>query len=278
MSLTLSPLSPALGAEVAGVNLARPIDGRTARALRDAFREHHLLLLRGQEIDGDAQIRFATLFGPVSHRGAFMKGRDFTHVSNVHEAGILGSGVLRFHSDHTFFRHPLRAVCLYAIEIPPSGGDTLFANAAAAYANLPDRLRRRIAGRQSLQLFDYGGDYNRRVLERDAAPDAPRCWHPLTLEDGTGRTVLFMHALTTAAVDGLSDAETGALIEELVTYIADPAVGYRHAWRPGDLIVWNNITLQHARTDFDARARRTLRRVPIAVSETEARDETATAA
>lgn len=278
MSLTLSPLSPALGVEVAGVNLAPPIDGETAAALRGAFREHHLLLLRGQEIDGDAQIRFATLFGPVSHRGAFMKGRDFTHVSNVREDGILGSGVLRFHSDHTFFRHPLRAICLYAIEIPPSGGDTLFANAAAAYANLPDRLRRRIACRRSLQLFDYGGDYNRRVLERDAAPDAPRCWHPLTLEDGAGRTVLFMHALTTAAVDGLSDAETGALIEELVAYIADPAVGYRHVWRPGDVIVWNNITLQHARTDFGARVRRTLRRVPIAVSEAEARDETATAA
>ena len=87
-----------------------------------------------------------------------------------------------------------------------------------------------------------------------------------------------MHAHTTAAVDGLDNADTGALIEELVTYIADPAVGYCHAWRPGDVIVWNNITLQHARTDFDARARRTLRRVPIAVSESEARDETATSA
>ena len=71
------------------------------------------------------------LFGPVSRRGTYMKNRDFSHVSNVRKGGILGTGVLRFHSDLTFFRHPLRAICLCAIEMPPSGGDTLFGNAAA---------------------------------------------------------------------------------------------------------------------------------------------------
>ena len=268
-------LSPALGVEIDGVDLARPLDADTVRTLRDAFREHHLLLLRDQALDEISQVRFATLFGPVSHRGAYMKGRRFAHVSNVREDGILGRGVIHFHSDHTFFRHPLKAICLCAVEVPSSGGETLFSNAAAAWTGLPDELRRRIAGRRSLQLFDYGGDYNRRVLERDAAPDAPRCWHPLTLRDDAGRTVLFAHAHTTAAIEGLSEAETDDLIDELTGYIADPRIGYRHAWRPGDVIVWNNITLQHARTDFDPGERRTLRRVPIAVSEAEAEDATA---
>ncbi len=273
--LTIRPLTPHLGAEVAGIDLGLPIDDGAATMLREAFGCHHLLLLRGQEIDEAAQIRFATLFGPVSHRGAYMKRRDYAHVSNTLEDGILGNGVLHFHSDHTFFRHPLKAICLFAIEIPASGGDTLFSNAAAAWTGLPVHLKERITGLRSLQLFDYHGDYNRRVLERDASPDAPRCRHPLMLQDDAGRTVLFVHAHTTAAIDGLSDAETDDLINELTGYIADPAIGYRHVWRRGDVIVWNNITLQHARTDFDPGQHRTLRRVPIAVSEAEAEDTTA---
>jgi taurine dioxygenase len=271
-------LSPALGVEVSGIDLARPLEPHDASLLRLAFAEHHLLLLRDQEIDEAQQLAFATLFGPVSHRGAYMKQRDFTHVSNVREDGILGGGVLHFHSDHTFFRHPLRAICLYAIEVPDEGGDTLFSNVAMAYDLLPDAMKAKLENRRSLQLFDYTGDYNRRTLAEDAPADAPRCWHPLTREDDAGRTVLFMHAHTTAAIEGMAHDEVDTLIEGLVDVIADPAIGYRHRWRPGDVIIWNNITLQHARTDFDPGQARTLRRVPIAVSEAEARDETATAA
>ena len=106
-------LSPALGVEISGVDLSQPLDAHTSALLRLAFTEHHLLLLRDQKLDDAAQIGFATLFGPISHRGAFMKQRDFTHVSNVREDGILGGGVLHFHSDHTFFRHPLKAICLW---------------------------------------------------------------------------------------------------------------------------------------------------------------------
>ncbi|MBN35146.1 MAG: hypothetical protein CMM46_10300 [Rhodospirillaceae bacterium] len=278
MALAMTPLSPSLGVEIIGLDLDTAWEDDVAEDLRAAFDKHHLLFLRGQEIDEAAQIRFATLFGPISHRGAYMKARDFTHVSNVREDGILGGGILHFHSDHTFFRHPLRAICLYAIEVPEKGGDTLFSNVALAYERLPEAMKMRLDGRQSLQLFDYSGDYNRRTLAEDAPADAPCCWHPLTKTDQDGRTVLFMHAHTTAAIEGMDHDETDSLIEKLVDVIADPAIGYRHQWRHGDVLVWNNITLQHARTDFDPSARRTLRRIPIAVSEAEARDETATPA
>ena len=276
--MQLTPLSPALGVEITGLDLSLAFDEATAAALRDAWRDHRLLLLRGQALDQAAQVRFATLFGPVSHRGAYMKEADASHVSNARPDGILGSGVLHFHSDHTFFRHPLKAICLHAIEVPASGGDTLFADAAAAWDNLPAALKARIAGLSSLQLFDYTGDYNRRTLAKDAPADAPRCWHAMVREDGdSGRRLLFAHMHTTAAISGLSDDEADALMEELAEYIADPAIGYRHVWRPGDVLLWNNIALQHARTDFDPREKRTLRRVPIAVSEAEAREETAQA-
>lgn len=277
--MELRPLAPEFGVEIAGLDLARPLADGTAQALRRAFADHRLLLLRDQALDQAAQVCFATLFGPVSHRGAFMKEVDASHVSNARPDGILGSGVLHFHSDHTFFRHPLKAICLHAIEVPSSGGDTLFADVLAAWDRLPATLKARIADLSSLQLFDYTGDYNRRTLARDAPADAPRCWHPLVRVDpDSGRNVLFAHAHTTAAISGLGDDEADALMEELAGYIADPAIGYRHVWRTGDVLLWNNIALQHARTDFDPREKRTLRRVPIAVSQAEAREETAQAA
>ena len=276
--MELIPLSPALGVEIAGLDLSLAFDEGTAAALRDAYRDHRLLLLRGQALDQAAQVRFATLFGPVSHRGAYMKEADASHVSNARPDGILGSGVLHFHSDHTFFRHPLKAICLHALEVPSAGGDTLFADVLAAYDHLPAVLKARIADLSSLQLFDYSGDYNRRTLEKDAPADAPRCWHAMVREDAdSGRRLLFAHMHTTAAISGLSDDEADALMEELAGFVADPAIGYRHVWRPGDVLLWNNIALQHARTDFDPREKRTLRRVPIAVSEAEAREETAQA-
>ncbi|MSP81464.1 MAG: TauD/TfdA family dioxygenase [Alphaproteobacteria bacterium] len=278
MTLRLRPLSPALGAEVYGVDLRWPFDPATSSAILDAWRAHHLLLFRGQVIETEHQVRFANLFGPISHRGAFMKDRDASYVSNARPDGILGDGILNFHSDHTFFHHPLRAIALYALEVPPTGGATLFANCVAALRNLPAGLLERIRPLRSLQLFDYRGDYNRRSRVEEAAPDSPRAWHSLIAVDPTtGLESLFIHHHTTAAIDGLSDAATEALIAELMPYIEDPAVGYRHTWRPGDVILWNNIALQHARTEFPKGERRTLRRTPIAVSAAEANDATAAA-
>ena len=279
MSITLTPLADALGVAVEGIDLARPIAPETVDLLRDAWSKHHLLLLRGQDIDEDQQVAFSTLFGPVSHRGAYMKDRQASHVSNVRPDGILGGGVLHFHSDHTFFARPLKAICLYAIDVPPSGGDTLFANAILAYRNLPQDLKARIGGLTSVQLFDYTGDYNRRTLLDDAPGDAPRCDHPLVkTDDGSGEKILFIHEHTTAAIHGLDHDAVDALLADLMPYLNDPAIGYRHSWSPGDVLLWNNMTLQHARTDFDRSQARTLRRVPIAVSEAEANDATATAA
>jgi alpha-ketoglutarate-dependent taurine dioxygenase len=276
MMLNGRPLSPALGIEVRGVDLRWPAAPDLADAIVETWRRHHLLLFRDQVLETEHQVRFARMFGPISHRGAYMKDRDASYVSNARPDGILGDGILNFHSDHTFFRHPLRAIALYAIEVPAEGGDTLFANAIQALRNLPGALRARIRGLRSLQLFDYRGDYNKRSRIEDAAPGSPRTWHPLVLCDPTtGEDVLFVHDHTTAAIEGLGDSESEALVAELMPYIADPAIGYRHVWRPGDLVVWNNIALQHARTPFPSTARRTLRRTPIAVSRAESVDATA---
>lgn len=278
MTIATQPLSPALGVEVRGLDPREPVAPHDADALRDLLRRHHLLLFRGPVMTEAEQVRFARLFGPISHRGAWMRTRDAAHVSNVLPDGVLGSGEMLFHADHTFFRRPLKALALHALQVPSAGGDTLFANCILAYRDLPDTLKRRIAGRTSVQLFEYGGEYNRRVPLAQASPAALRATHPLVMPDpDSGAPILFVHPLTTAAISGLDDGETQDLLDALAPRIADPAIGYCHAWRVGDLALWNNMTLQHARTPFDPNEPRTLRRTPIAVSESEAHDETAAA-
>jgi taurine dioxygenase len=267
MKLETRPVSPALGVEILNLDLSAPITPETAAELRTLYDAHHLLLLRDQDIDAEAQVRFSEVIGPISRRSPAMKKAATAFVSNAHPDGILGDGELYFHSDNTFFEHPLKAIGLYAIEVPPSGGDTLFANCAAVYDGLPQSLKDRLEGLSSYQFFDYGGayDYNRRSREEDATANAIRAVHPLVwTEPGTGRKVLFMSEHTTVWINELPDAEGEALIAELRGWIADPRFGYRHKWRVGDMILWDNVILQHAREPFDRTARRTLRRTPIA--------------
>lgn len=265
MALEIRPLCPGLGVEILGLDLSQPLSPADEEALQDLYRRHHLLLLCDQRIDEDAQVRLAELFGPIARRAPSMRHARTALVSNSRPGGILGEGVLHFHSDNTFFAHPLKAISLYAIEVPSRGGDTLFANCALVFEALPADLQRRLEGLTSYQLFDYGGPYDRRSREEGAAADAPRAVHPLVWTDPeTGRRVLFMSEHTTVRINELDEAAGEALIAELRGWIADPRFGYRHRWRVGDLLLWDNIVLQHAREEFDTTQPRTLRRTPIA--------------
>ena len=264
MPLETRPLSPALGVEITGVDLSQPIRPEVAGELRDLYGRHHLLLLRGQRIDEDDQLRFAELVGPISRRSPAMQKAKAAYVSNSRADGILGQGELYFHSDNTFFVHPLKAIGLYGIEIPPTGGDTLFANCAAVYAALPEALRRRLDGLSSYQLFDYDGDYAKRSVEEGTPANAPRAIHPLVWTDpDSGTRALFLSEHTTVRINEIPIAEGEALIAELRGWIADPRFGYRHRWQAGDMLLWDNIILQHAREPFDTSYRRTLRRTPV---------------
>ncbi|BBK43286.1 taurine dioxygenase [Allostella vacuolata] len=264
MTLSTRALSPALGVEILGLDLSQPFDAATAEALLDLYRRHHLLLVRGQKLEEDDQLRFAEVFGPISRRSPAMQKAKAAYVSNARADGILGDGELYFHSDNTFFVHPLKAIGLYGIEIPPAGGDTLFSNCAAVYAALPEALRQRLEGLSSYQLFDYTGDYARRSTEEGASDAALRAVHPLLWTDpDTGTRAVFLSEHTAVRINELPIAEGEALIAELRGWIADPRFGYRHRWQPGDMLLWDNIILQHAREPFDTSHRRTLRRTPV---------------
>lgn len=256
-------LSPALGAEVV-LDLSNEVDEASLQRIEQLYRSHHLLLFRDQSLSEADQVRFARRFGPISHRNPAQGERESVMVSNIEPGGVLGQGELFFHSDNTFFAEPLKAIGLYAIEVPEEGGDTLFSNAFKVYDLLPDALKAKLEGLFTYQVFDYEGDYNRRPNLQTVPADAPRAIHPLVWTDpDSGRRAVFLSEHTTARILDLPETEEEELIATLRGYIADPGVAYRHRWRPGDFLFWDNIALQHARTPFDPAAHRTLRRTPV---------------
>ncbi len=265
--LAFRALTPVVGAEVIGLDLSRPIGAGDAAALRDAYRRHHLLLIRDQHPTTAQQTAFAEVFGNVTLRekNTVKNAEDNAqHVSNVRDDGLFGMGELDFHLDQLFQPEPLAALILCAIELPTKGGDTLFVNTMAAVDKMPAELRARIADRKCLNAYTFAGTLAKEWNVKDAATQALAQEHPMVWRDPeSGRGALWVNKLTTLSVVGLPEAESAALIAEVRRYLYDDSITYRHRWRVGDLLLWDNRRLQHARTPFDASEARTLRRTPI---------------
>jgi len=154
------------------------------------------------------------------------------------------------------------ASMLYAIEVPRNGGNTLFANAYAAYATLPDAIKRRIEGRRALNAYDYRAAATKRGDR--IAEGAPSYAHPVVrTHPATGRKALYVNRLMTRRIEGLPPRESEELLALLFDHQERREFVYEHVWRPGDLLMWDNRCTLHARTDFSTDERRLLRRVTI---------------
>ncbi len=224
-----------------------------------AWRERQLLLFRDQVLGEAEQLRAVGLFAPAIDESADAAGVNY--VSNARSDGILREGVLIFHSDLAFTPHPLHAISLYAIEIPASGSATHFANAVAACRTLPAALRARAAGRSARHVFDLVSQRSDRPYRLEETPNPVCAEHPvLWPHPDTGEEILYVSEMQTDRIGGLPGAESAALLAALLAHLYLPQHLYCHSWRPGDLIVWHNRALQHARAPFDERERRTLRR------------------
>jgi alpha-ketoglutarate-dependent taurine dioxygenase len=268
MAFEIRKLAPHLGAEIVGLDLRQPFDDATAGALRAAFRDHHLLLVRQKDLPAEDQVRFARVFGDVVIRGKYKVTPQEAltqYVSNSRKDGILGDGEIEFHQDHTFYENPLKAIILYGVEIPPSGTATRFRNINVMLDRLPNDLRRRAEGVKVLHLYNYEGDYTRWQDPAEAPADSPRAWQPLIWsEPETGRKALWNIRVSAVDFEGLSYDEGRSLTEALWTFAEGmDDLTYVHRWRPGDLVIWNNLMLQHAREPFSSDEKRTLRRTPI---------------
>src|SRR5207244_8273373 len=232
------------------------------QALRDAFAHHVVLCIRAQELSEQDQVRAAGYFGKVHVRrlenyvrnpgGSF--DTPFMLVTNIVEdgkpIGVFGDGEMWFHHDTSYYPEPHRATLLYAMKLPSRGGNTCFANMYAAYDNIPPALRARLAGRKILQVHDYK---RRERLDLDKL-DLKAVRHyeqPIFItHPATGRKALYISRLMSARIEGLSRDESDAALEELFAIAEDPSIVYEHAWRLGDLVIWDNWASIHARKDF----------------------------
>ena len=273
MTFRTVPLSAALGAEIRGLDLSRPLDAPTVAALRAAWLEHLVLVFRGQALDVEAQARFARYFGDTSETQA-PDERSMKHnpdrrvllITNIREngrpVGFLPDGELQFHSDSAFLDRPLMATVLYAVEIPDRGGETLFANAYRAYETLDAETKERLAGLRAFNIYDYATQVKSGTLERAGLPQAV---HPvIRTHPETGRKAVYVNRLMTEEILDLPPADGAALLETLFAAIERPDCVYEHVWQKGDLIVWDNRCAQHARRDFPADQTRLMRRIGIA--------------
>jgi taurine dioxygenase len=268
-SLAVRPLSSALGAEIVGVDLSAPLDDGTFAQIRDAWHEHLVILLRGQELSEEDEVRFGERFGPpaVIHTKEFVRGHPAVMlISNIREdgkpIGALPDGEMQFHSDQCHQERPAMASMLYAIEVPRAGGNTLFANGYRAYETLPAEIKRRIDGRKALNAYDYHGSAMKRgAMLRDGVPSYV---HPVVrTHPATGRKALYVNRLMTVRIEGVPEDESDELLAFLFDHQECSEFIYEHVWRPGDLLMWDNRCTLHARTDFSPSERRLMRRVTI---------------
>jgi taurine dioxygenase len=264
-AIEVVPVSPAIGAEVRGVDLARPLDDSTFESIRRAWHAHLVLLFRGQRLDDGALVRFTSRFGELEIAPLF-QGRRFVDaypevmiISNVtvdgREIGSLGNLEAFWHSDLNFAEEPPAGSFLHAYEVPPSGGDTGFANMYTALETLPDDLRAQIANRRIRHdaRFNSAG-YLREVRVPDAVHPIVRT-HP-----ETGRKALYLGRRAHAKVEGLAEAQSEALLDALWEHATAPRFTWHHQWRAGDLLMWDNRCTLHRRDSFDESARRIMHR------------------
>ena len=274
--LDIVPLSPAIGAEVRGLDLSKQLPQETVDRIKDAWHRHIVLLFRDQRLDADDQVRFAGRIGPIAKRGRPAQRRHedpsvnptFTLITNIREdgkpIGSLPDGEMFFHHDTCYTEVPHRASFLYAIEIPSRGGNTMFANMYAAYDGLPRALKDALAGRTVLQVYDYDRPLDRRIDVSGGLDGIRHFSHPAVITHPvTGRKALYVNRLMTAGIEGLPRADSDALLDALFEHGERPDIVYQHVWRPGDLLMWDNLCSTHARTDFPPGETRLLRRCVI---------------
>lgn len=275
--LEIRPLTPKLGAELRGVDLAALDDGRAA-AIRAAFERHGAILVRNQRLGPDDLVGFSRRFGALDEAPLMESGRtavpgypEIYVVSNVLGAdgrpiGSLGAGEAVWHTDMSYLAAPPRASLLYAVEVPPEGGDTWLCSMAAALDALPAELRQALAGR----LIKHDGTYNSggyiragvRVDDNpetcEGQPHPAVCRHP-----AGGPDVLYLGRRRNAYVVGLPLAESEALLDRVWAHACRPENTYKHRWRVGDVLMWDNRVTMHRRDPFDAASRRVMHRTQI---------------
>jgi len=275
-AIEVIPSGKALGAEIRGVDL-RKITNDDFAAIHQAWLDHLALLFRGQQLTDADLIAFSQRFGGLDYAPVQETGRRFVEghpeiyvVSNVLDNGVpigsLGAGEATWHTDMSYLVDPPKASMLYALEVPPSGGNTYFSSMYAAYESLPDELKRRIEGLELKHdgTYNSGGYVRQGITAVDDPVTSPGTYHPLVCRHPeTKRRLLYLGRRRNAYIKGLSLADSEALLDELWSYATRDEISWYNEWRVGDLVMWDNRCTMHRRDPFDASSRRVMHRTQI---------------
>ena len=280
MVLSVRRLSEPLGAEITGIDLRQPISDAIKAALQQALLDHHFIVVPGQALNDLQHMRFCEVFGEIQSERTVPSLSSIStkwstsdnqseevvgmmQVSNFVEDGILPNGEMWFHSDQCYFDTPCKCTSLHSIVAPKSGGHTRFSNCIKAYETLPEETQRRLDGRTGMNIYDYHSE-NMCTLKTPHSPNAPRYSHPLArFHPETGNRSLYLNRFMTDHVVDMDPDESRNLLDELFDHMEQEEFIYEHPWKVGDLAIWDNRCLLHARTDFDPSEKRQLRRFAV---------------
>jgi alpha-ketoglutarate-dependent taurine dioxygenase len=278
--VTTRPLSPAIGVEIDGLDLSQPVSGDIVQTLQVLLDRHALLSFPRQSLTIDQQIRFTSYFGDVCDEN--LSGRFHGYVSNRRpDSGVNADSKLLWHSDNMWSAYPTLYLVLYGSEIVGDLAPTLFASNARACKALDDDLRKTVSGLHTINMCclapksddeDVGPStvpvpLQRRV--RHELPEStfyyPRTTYPIIWRHPrTGEELLTAEEDFSARIEGLAVDESEAIYQRLFDIIYDEHHVYAHHWRQGDVVIWDNIALQHGRPDFQGKPGvRTLARTSV---------------
>lgn len=278
--IEILPSGCGIGAEVRGLDLGQGLDDASFVEICDAWHEHLVLLFRGQTLDDRALVDLARHFGALEQSprsevsdevGAYAPSMpEVTIISNIEvngqPIGSLGAGEADWHADMTFTERPPSACLLYALKLPPSGGNTMFASMYRAYETLAPDLRQRIEGRRAIHDYSMtsAGDLRKGIEAVTDVRETPGARHPLVVtHPETGRRALLLGRRRNSYILGLPVPESEALLDELWAHACTQAQAFELVWQLGDLVIWDNRCVMHRRDPFDGKRRRLLHRTQV---------------
>lgn len=270
-SLTVHPLAGVLGAEIEGLDLAADLSDATVAAIRSTLLDHHVLVFRDQELTIGQQMAFGRCFGELDTHPFVEGNREHPEVLDIvtepDDRINFGGG---WHTDVTFLPEPDLGSILYAVEVPPFGGDTLFANQHAAYDALSDTMKEMLDGLVAIHTagnqYGEGGTSTKSKAMRTRNPELAGATveHPvIRTHPESGRKGLYVNRAFTTSIKGLEPDESRALLTFLFRHGVKEAFTCRLSWRPGTLAMWDNRSVQHYALHDYAGHRRVMRRITV---------------
>jgi taurine dioxygenase len=264
MNFETKPLAKALGIEVSGIDLRRA-DADTMQRLYRLFVEHSVLCIRGQELEAQDFLDIADSFGePIVQIYGQFNLPDFPQIGVLtsEDSDSAGKGERKirgtsWHTDASYFERPPKATMLYALVVPPDGGNTDFLSMAAAYEALPEKKRAQLD--PLVAIHNYESTRSPRKLIKRSADQIERfpenMGHPLIRTNpDTGRKAVYLNPIRVECIDGMERSESDALLDELMAHCMQPEFQYSHQWSAGDVLMWDNRTVLHqANDDYDWR-------------------------